>query len=653
MRKLLSQLPSDAVEQVNAKIPRDKDTGEPKFPENVADNGYVNQYFLTLWEKMDKLAVCERLKKQGSPHVGEATVFVSWFLKTPLKTLIDALREFLRQKQLPLDTKFWVCDFVIRQATRQLAAADNDVKRLGDCVRAVGHTVLLLEPWDAPAPLKRAYCIKEVYYTQKSGAQFDVVMASAQQTAFEAALVEDFDSVRASLSQVNVRNAECLKVEETKVILEELDREVGLVECNTLVIGLLREALAAQARAALVRLPVAERGTSALLICLGMLLHTMGQLEEAKPLLVEALKARKEMLGDRHRDTLVSIAQLGWLLKDMGQLEQARSLLEEVLQARRETLDDRHRDTLISISNMGALLIEMGQLEEARPLLKEALQARRETLSDRDPKTLSSISYMGVLLKEMGHLEEARPLLKEALQARRETLGNRDDKTLSSISYMGMLMLAMGELEEARPLLEEALQAQRETLGDRHPSTLVSINNMAQLLQAMGKLEEAAPYLEEAVQGLQASREALGDRHPSTLTSLNNMSILLKEMGQLEEAKPLLKEAVQASKETLGDHHPKTLDLIGNMVDLLRSSGSLAEAELVLGNTKAVAQEVLGDHHVTTLKISAIAARLQHAQPGGAAAGMELLAATVAHMAEVLGESHPQACKYRKVLEEM
>ena len=38
MRELLSQLPSDAVEQVNAKIPLDK-AGKPKFPENVAENG--------------------------------------------------------------------------------------------------------------------------------------------------------------------------------------------------------------------------------------------------------------------------------------------------------------------------------------------------------------------------------------------------------------------------------------------------------------------------------------------------------------------------------------------------------------------------------------------------------------------------------------
>ena len=189
--------------------------------------------------------MCERLQKQGSPHVGEATVFVSWFLNTPIATLLDALANFLEQQGLrEEDTYFWVCDYVIRQ---------NDVKTdlawLGDCVSAVGHTVLLMEPWHAPAPLKRAYCIKEVYYTQKSGAQFDVVMSSAQQAAFEKALVRDFHSIQASLSKVDVRTATCRNAEDTKAILDELEQGVGFVACNTLVIGLLREALVDQARA--------------------------------------------------------------------------------------------------------------------------------------------------------------------------------------------------------------------------------------------------------------------------------------------------------------------------------------------------------------------------------------------------------------------
>ena len=168
MRELLSQLPSDAMEQVNAKMEqvnaRMVELGKPTFPPNVAVNGYINQDFVTLWEKKDKLTVCQRLQSQKSPHVGKATVFVSWFLETRIDTLLDALACFIKQKGLrEEDTFFWVCDYVIRQTD-----VKTDLESLGDCVSALGHTVLLMEPWHAPAPLKRAYCIKEVYHTQVS-----------------------------------------------------------------------------------------------------------------------------------------------------------------------------------------------------------------------------------------------------------------------------------------------------------------------------------------------------------------------------------------------------------------------------------------------------------------------------------------------------
>ena len=76
------------------------------------------------------------------------------------------------------------------------------------------------------------------------------------------------------------------------------------------------------------------------------------------------------------------------------------------------------------------------------------------------------------------------------------------------------------------------------------------------------------------------------------------------------------------------------------MADLLRATGALTESEAVLGNAVGVSQEVLGNNHMSTLLITAKAARLQHAQPGGAAAGKELLAVGHAQMAEMFGENH-------------
>ena len=209
MREVLAQLPSDAVRQVNAKTPRWEGRrvgcctwrGAPKFPKNKTLNGYVSQYFVTRWEEEDGNSVCERLRTRDSPHVGKATVFVSWFLDTPIATLLAALANFLKQKGLrEEDTFFWVCDYVIRQTD-----VHADLEWLGYCVSAIGHTVLLMEQWHDPQPLKRAYCIKEVYHTQISGAAFDVVMSTEQQKAFERALVRGFASFTGKLSEVDVR----------------------------------------------------------------------------------------------------------------------------------------------------------------------------------------------------------------------------------------------------------------------------------------------------------------------------------------------------------------------------------------------------------------------------------------------------------------
>ncbi|EOD09538.1 hypothetical protein EMIHUDRAFT_198023 [Emiliania huxleyi CCMP1516] len=169
-------------------------------------------------------------------------------------------------------------------------------------------------------------------------------MSSEQQEAFETALLEDFASIAKKLSEVDVRKAECRNPKDTEQILGELEREVGLTECNKAVFGLLRGALplAGQGRAALERVEAAERATSALINQLGALLKSQGDLDGAEALYREALEAKRETLGKK------------------GDLDGAEALYREALEAKRETLGYRHPSTLQSISNLGALLKAKG-----------------------------------------------------------------------------------------------------------------------------------------------------------------------------------------------------------------------------------------------------------------------------------------------------
>ena len=64
-------------------------------------------------------------------------------------------------------------------------------------------------------------------------------------------------------------------------------------------------------------------------------------------------------------------------------------------------------------------------------------------------------------------------------------------------------------------------------------------------------------------------------------------------------------------------------------------------------------RKVDGPQHINTLEAEAVAARLRHAQPDGAAAGAAELRAVVERMGEFLGAAHQLTAKWRRVLEGM
>ena len=68
-------------------------------------------------------------------------------------------------------------------------------------------------------------------------------------------------------------------------------------------------------------------------------------LEEAAPLCCEALQARRETLGDKHPDTLVSIWSVCLLLQRQGEEEEAKSLCREAVDGAKAVHGAGHEHT--------------------------------------------------------------------------------------------------------------------------------------------------------------------------------------------------------------------------------------------------------------------------------------------------------------------
>ena len=160
----------------------------------------------------DGSTTCERLVREGSPHVGPATVFVSCAdRQMGLGALLDVLEAFIERTPAlsRATTRFWLH---AHSSQRQGVESPDDYAWLGATVRAVGRVLLLLEQLPPPREGKGArpgaLGLGAVYYTQRCGGVLHMAASSrATQDAFEEALLNDFGGVQMALSRVDVRGS--------------------------------------------------------------------------------------------------------------------------------------------------------------------------------------------------------------------------------------------------------------------------------------------------------------------------------------------------------------------------------------------------------------------------------------------------------------
>ena len=122
----------------------------------------------------------------------------------------------------------------------------------------------------------------------------------------------------------------------------------------------------------------------------------------------------------------------------------------EALEARRRVLGDEHPDTLRSIDNLAGVLASQGKYEQAEVYYREALEDRRRVLGDEHPDTLSSIYYMANVLLQLGAHKEAGPLALECYALNVKVYGNEHQETIDAIDLLIQLYDAWDKPEKAQ-----------------------------------------------------------------------------------------------------------------------------------------------------------------------------------------------------------
>eukprot|EP01051_Picozoa_sp_SAG22_P009608 SAG22_NODE_811_length_7061_cov_84.983338_7_plen_598_part_00 len=434
-------------------------------------------------------------------HVGRPTVFLSHTWLFGFLNVLAALEAFVAARPAGApEVFFWFdCCSIDQHATQALPPVFWS-STFKEAIRLIGHTVMMLSPWDSPVPLTRAWCLWELHCTVEVGAEFSVCLGPDEQAELEAALLRNSGALFTAFAGINVVNAQASRERDRVTILDAVRAAAGgtsalnalaMTKMRAWVHGVVSGMVAARRDpddGSLAHRPVQELRE----VCtLADVLRRTGDSDDARRLLEEVATGQTEHLGLDHIDMLRTQANLAIVRAQMGERAEARRLYEVVLAGQSEQLGPTHTSTLRTKMGLAVVLADMGEQAEARAMYEAVAESQTYTIGPVHPDTLRTKMNLANLLRRMGQSEEARRLYEAVLSHQNKIIGPAHISTLATKANLANVLQQMGERAEARRLYEVVLAGQSEQLGPTHTSTLRTKMGLAIVVADMAEQAEA------------------------------------------------------------------------------------------------------------------------------------------------------------------
>ncbi|KAJ4006998.1 hypothetical protein NW761_015248 [Fusarium oxysporum] len=175
-------------------------------------------------------------------------------------------------------------------------------------------------------------------------------------------------------------------------------------------------------------------------------LYDRGRWREREPVDSRAWVLRRKVLGEKHPDTIRSMADLAATYHAQGRHDEDEEIAVKVLELRREVLGEKHLDTIRSMAALATTYHEQGRYVEAEGIDQEVLDLRRELLGEKHPDTIRSMADLATTYHQQGRYDEALQLHQTALGLRRHVLVENHPDTMQSVAYLASIREALQQL---------------------------------------------------------------------------------------------------------------------------------------------------------------------------------------------------------------
>jgi serine/threonine protein kinase/Tfp pilus assembly protein PilF len=292
----------------------------------------------------------------------------------------------------------------------------------------------------------------------------------------------------------------------------------------------------------------------------------------ARELLDSSAKRLQSSLQDQPATKAALLATVGSVYDSLGQYQDALPILNESLKLQSQSHDSPRVATLIEI---GQAQIGAGDLGAAEAPLQQALHIAQADFGSSSAEVGRTLWELGVLRHQQGREPEAKELYLQSLQTLESA--NAPESDISNVlDDLATIYAREHQWQLAKQTYERALRIDQRVLGDDHPRVATRLNNLAVVAQNMGDLKQAEALYRDAIARFKV---AFGDRHPQTGGAVGNYGLFLQREGRLTEAEPQLRNALNVMLSLYGPDNYNVGYARVSLAMLLHDKGDLAASE--------------------------------------------------------------------------
>jgi serine/threonine protein kinase/tetratricopeptide (TPR) repeat protein len=296
---------------------------------------------------------------------------------------------------------------------------------------------------------------------------------------------------------------------------------------------------------------------------IGQVYLGLGDLDEARPLLEEALAIRRRELGEEHPAVADSLSRLGTQMVNAGRFAAALPVMERSQQIYAQEYGRESGANGVALTQLCWVHWRLGNYDTALEACNRSLDVLGKTVGDDQTAFADALHVKSVVLREIGEPHAAIEAAQRALEIREYRLGS-DHSAVGWVTFdLGITYSIDGQRDEALACYERALEIQRNALGPDHNAVSFPLTELGRLHYQDGEYDEARGLFEQA---LEIRERTLGADHPDVQWVLRPYAALYRAQGDSARALELLERALELAERAYGPDHPEVARILGAIV---------------------------------------------------------------------------------------